>query len=217
MSRRPAFDCAAVILRDKTVTSHTSGSVTTTKQGNNVSVSNNIGTHVKLEALLEFQNGDLLPAILIDESLHAPVGKKILMAFKSGEPVAYQVTPNGEIYTLGYISERETFTFQDFIMFALPGVGTFFSLVSLAVTQTYYEHGEFKTYNGNKIVVAAGLAVTALSVYIAKGWFGYVVGTALTAVGFSISAIIGNSKANEGRKLMLREIKNEFDKLKAEL
>lgn len=116
MSRRPAFDCAAVILRDKTVTSHTSGSVTTTKQGNNVSVSNNIGTHVKLEALLEFQNGDLLPAILIDESLHAPVGKKILMAFKSGEPVAYQVTPNGEIYTLGYISERETFTFQDFIM-----------------------------------------------------------------------------------------------------
>ncbi|MBO0493395.1 MULTISPECIES: hypothetical protein [Pseudomonas] len=217
MNRKPAFICTPVIVRDKTVTSHTTGSVTTSTQGRNVSVRNSIGTSVKLEALLEFPDGALLPAILIDESLHAPVGKKILMAFKSGEPVAYQVTPNGEVYALGYITEKETFTFQDFTMFTLPGVGTFFSLVSLAVTQTYYEHGEFKTYNGNKIVVAAGIAVTALGVYIAKGWFGYIVGTALTGIGFSISAIIGNSKANAGRKLMLGEIKNEFDKLKADL
>ncbi|QJC81100.1 hypothetical protein [Pseudomonas umsongensis] len=47
------------------------------------------------------------------------------------------------------------------------------------------------------------LATTAAEIYILNN--------------VSISAIIGNSKANAGRKLILGEIKNEFEKLKADL
>lgn len=217
MSKKPVYECLSVTVRDKTVSSHTSGSVTTTTQGKNVSVRNNIGTNVKLEVVLEFPDGDFLPIILINESLHAPIGKKILMAFKKGEPVAYQVTPIGEIYPLGYIRDRDTFTAQEFMLMALPVVGTMSSLGLASVSDTYYENGEMKVYNGSRITAAVGMVAIALSIYITKGWLAYVVGTALCAVPNTISRIYHGSKENTGRKLMLEDIRKEFDKLKSDL
>lgn len=217
MSKKTVVKYVAVIVRDKTVSSHTSGSVTTTKQGNNVSVSNNIGTNVKLELVLEFPDGDLLPVILLNESLHAPVGKKILMAFKEGEPIAYQVTPVGQVYPLGYVTEKSSTGSQEFWGLTMPLAGTFFSLALLALPLTYYEDGEMKNYNGGKIVAAAGLAFTALATYIGRGWLGYIIGTALSGIATLATSVHANSKENAGRKLMLNEIKSEFDKLKVQL
>src|SRR5690606_29238547 len=117
----------------------TSGSVTASGQGRNVSVSNTVSTDVVLDVVLEFPDGDLLPIKLVNESLHAPVGQKILMAFKSGEPIAYQVTPMGKVYPLGYAAEVSEYTFKDFGYLACFGSGTFLAGAMIFMDQSYYE------------------------------------------------------------------------------
>ena len=57
MSDSPVFKCLPVIVRDKVVSSHTSGSVTASGQGRNVSVSNTVSTVVVLDVVLEFPDG----------------------------------------------------------------------------------------------------------------------------------------------------------------
>ncbi|SEM38824.1 hypothetical protein SAMN04487857_101505 [Pseudomonas sp. ok272] len=217
MSKKPVFKCLPVIIRDKTVSSHTTGSVTTSKQGNNVSVTNNIGTDVKLEVVLEFPDGDLLPTILINESLHAPVGQKILMAFKEGQPVAYQVTPVGAIYPLGYVTRKSTLSAQDVMFMAIPIGGTIAGVGMACTSDSYYEDGEMKPYNASRLTGGLGLAAISLGIYVTGSWVAYIVGTALSAIPNTISCVYSNMKENAGRKLMLGDIKTEFDKLKTEL
>lgn len=217
MSDSPVFKCLPVIVRDKVVSSHTSGSVTASGQGRNVSVSNTVSTDVVLDVVLEFPDGDLLPIKLVNESLHAPVGQKILMAFKSGEPIAYQVTPMGKVYPLGYAAEVSEYTFKDFGYLACFGSGTFLAGAMIFMDQSYYEDGRMKVFSATKIVSAVCLAGVGLATYITKGWLGYIGGTAAASIPIMISCLIHNSKENAGRKLMLQDAAKKFEELKPAL
>lgn len=215
MNDSPVFKCLPVTVRDKVVSSHTSGSVTASGQGRNVSVSNTVSTDVILDVVLEFPDGDLLPIKLVNESLHAPVGQKILMAFKSGEPIAYQVTPMGKVYPLGYAAGVSEFTLKDFGYLACFGSGTLFSGAMIFMDQSYYEDGKMKVFSATKIVSAVCLAGVGLATYITKGWLGYIGGTAVASIPIMISCLIYNSKENAGRKLMLQDAAKKFEELKS--
>ncbi|UVL90961.1 hypothetical protein [Pseudomonas sichuanensis] len=217
MTNSPVFKCLPVIVRDKVVSSHTSGSVTATGQGRNISVSNTVSTNVILDVVLEFPDGDLLPIKLINESLHAPIGQKILMAFKGGEPIAYQVTPMGKVYPLGYTTNVSEFTLKDFGYLACFGSGTFFSGAMIFMDESYYRNGEMKPYSATKVVSALCLAGVGLATYVTKGWLGYIGGTAVASFPIMISCMIHNSKENAGRKEMLQDVAKKFEGLKSVL
>jgi len=174
-----------VTLRDKTVTSRTSGSVTASARGRDVTVSNNIDTDVVTEAIIEFPDGGQETIILLNESFKVPVGQKILLCFLKGDPVAYQATKGGRIMTLGYLNEKGNQGFADgaraFGMLVVPGLGTLMTLGVLGSTLTYYKDGQITAFNTIKGIAAASLAAVALATF-AAGFWGYLLGNAVAAI-----------------------------------
>lgn len=211
MSKRKYYDCIRAVVRDKTTTSHTSGSVTATGSGKNVSVSNNIRTNIKQDVLLEFPDGEIVKTVLINESIDAPIGHAISIAFVKGEPIAYQVNRNGEIHALGYARQQSTLTGQEFMLLIAPVAGTLFGISSTFVPDKYYENGEMKEHHAGQFVAGLGLAATALSMWVMKSWIPYFFGTAVAGVATAISAMIHYARENQGRKRLLNDVKREFD------
>jgi len=158
--------------------------------------------------------------MLTNESLQAPVGQKIIMAFKDGDPIAYQATRTGRIFKLGYLNNKSFNGFIDavqaFVAFALPVIGTFFSFGMVVENWYFYKDGKMQVFNESKIVSGVGLAAVALATGFG-GLAGYLIGTAAVAVPLFITSFRHGMAEEEGRKLMLADIEKEFDKLKEEL
>lgn len=133
-----------------------------------MTVSNTIGTNIKQEVLLEFPDGKIVKTVLINESIDAPVGQAIYIAFVKGEPIAYRLDRHDEVHSLGYASQRSTLTGQEFLLLLAPVSGTLFGISSTFMPDKYYENGEMKEHHAGQVVAGLGLAGTALSMRVEK-------------------------------------------------
>lgn len=210
MDDNKVFKCFPVVVKDKTSTSRTSGSVSTNVRGDTVTVNNTVSTNVDLEVLLEFPNGEILPFHILNESLYAPVGSKILMAFKDGKPIAYKTSPGGAVYALGYTNEKYGLSSSEFFLM-VPFVGSIIAGMLLFASETYYKNGEIVPDYTANVVAALGLGGTALAVFLTEEVVaGFFIGTPLSGIALCIAMAIFNGKANAGRKSMLEDVKNKF-------
>lgn len=217
MSKKPVFECKAVIVREKTAISKTGGSVTTSTRGRHTTVTNHVHTDVVLELLLEHSNGEFKKYEVVNESLDAPVGQKILMAFKDNKPCGYQVTPTSPVYSLGYTSEKGSLSGQDFWICIMPGGGTLLSLVMLYNSETYYQDGEIKAYRPARIAGLVSLIGVTSACLLMNPWFGYFAGTAAFGVLNAIVLASHHGKENAGRKRMFEDIRDKFGEKASEL
>lgn len=217
MSKRKCYDCIRAVVREKTTTSHTSGSVTASGRGKHITVSNTIGTDIKQDVLLEFPNGKIVKTVLINESIDAPVGQAIFIAFMKGEPVAYRLDRDDQVHSLGYASQRSSLSGQEFLLLAAPVAGTLFGCAYAFIPDKYYENGEMKEHHAGQVVAGVGLAVTALSIWAMRSWVPYFIGTAIFGVATAITAMAHSSRENQGRTRLLEDIKREFDAMDAGL
>lgn len=217
MSKSPVFKCETVIIREKIAVSKTGGSVTTSTRGRHTTVTNNVYTDVVLELLLEHSNGEFKKYEVVNESLEAPVGQKILMAFKDDKPCGYQVTPTGIVRSLGYTSEKGSLSGQDFWFCIMPGGGTLISLVMLFNDEKYYQDGEMKVYSPVKISGLVSLIGVTSACLLMNPWFGYFAGTAAFGVLNAIVYGFHHGKENAGRKRMFEDIREKFGEKASEL
>lgn len=217
MSKRKCYDCIRAVVREKTTTSHTTGSVTASGRGKHITVSNTVGTDIKQEVLLEFPNGKIVKTVLINESIDGPVGQAIFIAFMKGEPVAYRLDRDNEVHPLGYASQRSSLSGQEFLLLAAPVAGTLFGCAYASIPDKYYENGEIKEHHAGQAVAGLGLALTALSIWAMRSWVPYFMGTAIFGVATAITAIIHNSRENKGRIRLLGDLKREFDVMDTDL
>lgn len=217
MSKNPVFTCEAVIVREKATISKTGGSVTTSTRGRHTTVTNHVHTDVVLELLLEHANGEFKKYEVVNESLEAPVGQRILMAFKDNKPCGYQVTPTGVVRSLGYTSEKGSLSGQDFWICIMPGGGTLLSLVMLFNDEKYYENGEMKVYNPMKLAGLVSLVGVASACALMNPWFGYFAGTAAFGVLNAIMHSFHYNKENAGRKRMFEDIRDKFGEMSSVL
>ncbi|EKT4523426.1 hypothetical protein QEM13_002692 [Pseudomonas putida] len=213
MSKRNCYDCIRAVVREKTTTSHTRGAVTATGTGRNISVSNNIATDIKQDVLLEFPDGKIVKTVLINESIDAPVGHAIFIAFLKGEPIAYRLSGDDQIHSLGYTSQKSSMTGKEFMLLLAPVAGTLFGFAFASTPDKYYENGQMREHHAGQAVAGVGLAVTALSIWLMRSWIPYFVGTAVSGVATAITAIVHYSRENQGRKQLLSDLKKEFDTL----
>lgn len=217
MSNNSVFKCEAVVIREKTVISKTGGSMTTSTRGKHTTVTNTLYTDVVLELLLEHSNGEFKKYEVVNESVEAPVGQKILMAFKDGKPCGYQVTPRSPVYSLGYTSEKGSLSGQDFWFCIMPGAGTLISLYMLFNSETFYQDREMKVYNPAKISGLVSLLGVLFTCLLMNPWIGYFVGTAAFGVLNAIVFSLHYGKENSGRRSMFEDINENFREKVSEL
>lgn len=216
MNKRKYYDCIRAVVRDRTTTSHTSGSVTATGKGRNMSVSNTVRTNIKQEVLLEFPEGKIVKTVLINESIDAPVGQAIYIAFVKGEPIAYRLDRHERVHSLGYASQRSALTGQELLLLA-PVSGTLFACSFAFMPDKYYDNGEMKEHHAGQVVAGVGLVATALSIWTMRSWVPYFIGTAITGAAMVITTVIHNLRENRGRNRLLEDVKREFDAMQANL
>ena len=217
MENKPVFRCEVVIIREKTAISQTSGSVTTSTRGRHTTVTNNINTDVVLKLLLEHSNGEFKTYEVVNETIEAPVGQKILMAFLGDKPCGYQVTPTGVVRSLGYTSGNSSLSAQDFWICIMPGGGTLLSLVMLYNSETYYQDGEMKAYRPARVAGLVSLLGVASACLLMNPWFGYFAGTAAFGVLNAVMHGFHHSKENAGRKRMFEDIRDKFGEMSSVL
>lgn len=222
MASRNPYDCAVVTVKDKTTASHTSGSVTTRKEGRNVSVSNNVSTTIVHSVIVEFDDGEQIPLHIENQDFHVPVNQKTLIAFKRGSPVAYQPTKTGKPYTLNYLRTGSSwFDFQGFIaaliMLCLPVFGTLMQFGVLVKDLEFYQGGKMVQFNEAKIAALIALIISPIGFVMAKGFLGYVVACALG--GFAVAIANARHERVEflGKKDMLTDIVKDFEEFKPQL
>ncbi|WP_143486063.1 hypothetical protein [Pseudomonas sp. PA15(2017)] len=217
MNKRSVFKCEAVIVREKSSISKTGGSVTASTRGKHTTVTNTLHTDIVLEIILEHSDGEFKKYELVNESLDAPVGKKILMAFKDDKPCGYQVTPRSPVCSLGYTSQKGSLSGQDFWFCIMPGAGTLIGLFMLYNDETYYQDGEMKVYNPAKVSGLISLLGVACTCLLMNPWIGYFLGTAAFGVLNAIVFSLHYGKENSGRRSMLEDINENFGEKVSEL